>query len=175
MANERGQPRGYVRWHNDPGDRDPLWVPILGAKPGAPVTGWIVSSLVEGVLTHYYNRRTHPCTGPHDYCEGHALRIPCRYKGYLGIWVPGPGRYALAELTKHCVASNPLLRSRNVDLRGKRLILRREGKAVNAAVSAEITDAKYGDTLPPAFDVRRALSVVWWGDDGVCYEGGCQP
>lgn len=174
MPHPNGSPVEGIRWQPNPGDRDPLWVPILAPKPGSPVSVWVVSQEIVGVVTHWLDRRTRPCTGPRDECEGCLRKAAFRWKGYLGVWCAGPGRYALAELTKHAVATCPALRKKEPQLRGKRLILRRAGGANNAAVSAEVTEAPFGPGLPPDFNIRRALCITWYGDDGTAYEGGPQ-
>jgi hypothetical protein len=151
---EREVPADGIRWSEGfNGDR-PKFIPVVAPKPFNPVSGWILSDAVLGVMLHWAMGRTTPHYEAPVHCEACAHKFPMRWYGYLAIWLPGIGRWALAEITKFAALQNRMLANPAVKLRGR-----------TGAVLAEITERTGAGALPEAFDVKSALRLLWLGAD----------
>lgn len=150
-----------VQWTEAPPPKEPGWFPVLSPEPGKPVQGIILNSHVQGVITHFVDRRTRPCMGDREVCQGCFAAIAKRWKGYIAIFLPGAGRIALAEITVEAYRSSPELSSKHVNLRGYLLKLERQGKARNSRIIASAHPYVKDEKLPPPPDIRQALLRLW--------------
>jgi len=156
---------GAVAYSDRPDpDRRPFYE-IRSPTPDRDVQTVVLSASVLGVYTHHMNKRTRPCLGSREACEGCDLRFDRRWKGYLACWDRSKGRLELVELTQEAFLRCPALELKKGQLRGMVLRLARAGASRNARVTATLTPATWQPgILPPAFDVKSALERVWFTD-----------
>jgi hypothetical protein len=152
-----------INWNAPPPDDSGLYVPILSPKARGSVTATIVSEHMIGVNTHFSRNRTEPCIGIDNGCEACKKGQSTRWKGYLGAWHGGFGRYVLAEITAAAARDvGGLLTDPNKSLRGMEIHLCRVGVKPNAPVKCEIRPGRMkSDQVPSAFDERAALCRIW--------------
>lgn len=156
---------GAVAWADRPDpDRRPFYE-IRSPTPDRDVQTVVLSANVLGVYTHHMNRRTRPCLGSRESCEGCDLKYDRRWKGYLACWDRSKGRLELVELTQEAFLRCPAFHTKAGQLRGMVLRLARAGASKNARVTATVTPATWPpNVLPVAFDVKAALERVWFTD-----------
>jgi len=157
---------GSVSWSERPEpDRRPFY-PIRTPTTDRDVVVVVLSADVLGVHVHYYNRRTRPCLGTKETCEGCGLRYDRRWKGYLSVWNRNIGRLELAEVTQEAYLRCPAFHTKKGDLRGMVLRLVRAGASRNARVTAILQPCQWErNVLPPAFDVKAALERIWFTEE----------
>lgn len=162
MANRT---EGAVAWADRPDpDRRPFYE-IRSPTPDRDVQTVVLSQSVLGVYTHHFNRRTRPCLGNREACEGCDLKYDRRWKGYLACWERSIGRLELVEITQEAFLRCPGFHVKDGSLRGMVLRLARAGASKNARVTATLTKATWPvGVLPAAFDVKAALERVWFTD-----------
>jgi hypothetical protein len=157
-----------VAWSDFPEARlkKMAFVPVVSPKVGVPLQALIVGREVLGVQTHYIGRRTFPCLGTPHLCEGCIQLIRRRWKGFLGIWVSGWSRYAIADITINAVRTCPDLVKKGFRLQGKTLRLERIGKKVNGPVTAELGSLPFpDDQVHKDFELKPHLYQMWFGDE----------
>lgn len=164
---------GHIQWDNNgPGDRD-QFIPILSPRPHQNLICLVTSERWQGVYTHYLDGRTRPCTGSELDCDGCYRKLARRWKAYLCAVGFGSGRRCIVELTQGAMESCPQVIDRTVNLRGRRIILSRDGNSKNGPVRCRLEASAADLFVPPPFNLMRALCVVWGiryeppeGDDG---------
>lgn len=160
--------REGVQWADAPDSGRTVMYHIYAPKPGRDVNLVILGETLHGAYTHWIDKRTRPCMGTKENCEGCQLGIDKRWKGYLACWDRGKGRLVLAEVTREAYLRCPQFEVWKGQLRGKTLKLQRNGESRNSRVTATV--AHYGGppgSLPPAFNVVTALEHIWFdGPDG---------
>ena len=139
----------------------PPFIPIISPKPTLPIRAIILGRRLYGVFTHFLDGKTRPCLTGFSPCYSCRKRVPKRWKGYLGVILPGSGRRAIAEITAEACLRNPGLYPGSTPLRGNVLDLRRSGKAANSPVACEIQTSCAYSAVPPEFDVMEALCRIW--------------
>lgn len=156
-----------IAWTDFPLDRlkKMAYVPVITAKPGAPLVATIVGQKVAGVLVHFNGKRSTPCNGNHTTCVGCSLGSPTRWKGYLGVWIKNWSRYAIAEITVNAVRSCPALVQAGYPLQGRTLRLERLGSKPNAPVKAELSPrVEAHEPFCRDFPLAEHLHQMWFGD-----------
>lgn len=145
-----------------PGHKIP-YLEVLRPGPGSAgqLNGWSLSPAILGVLTHWCDRRTIPCTKHLGECEGcdYHKRRP-RWDGFLAVLTTAKNRFALFQVTKHAVDSCAALASFE-SLRGSRVTLRRKGDSREGRVTLQVELAAYPGILPSEPDVASALERLW--------------
>lgn len=160
---DRAEPAVAYADRPDP-DRRPFYE-IRSPTPDRDVQTVVLSQSVLGVYTHHFNRRTRPCLGNRETCEGCDLRYDRRWKGYLACWDRSKGRLELVEITQEAFLRCPPFHTEEGKLRGLVLRLARAGASKNARVVATLQKATWPPgALPPAFDIKAALERVWFTD-----------
>lgn len=160
MANRHDGAVAYAD-RPDP-DRRPFYE-IRSPTMDREVQSVILSHNVLGVYTHYYNRRTRPCLGSKEKCEGCGMAYDRRWKAFLAAWDRSKGRLEMVEVTQEAFLRCPGFHVAQVDLRGMVIRLFRAGTSRNARVTAQLTKANWPPgILPAAFDVKAALERVWF-------------
>lgn len=153
-----------VQWGITPKIEDERFIPIYSPRPGKGLYLWSLNDCAVTVPTHYVWRRTVPCVGAANACEGCAIKRQLRVKAYLGCYEPEFSRVVMLELTQEALAySNVELIKPKESLRAKYVHCWRLGAAVNGAVRVELADTRQAPSLPEAFDVRPALLRIWNG------------
>lgn len=139
------------------------WIHIASPKPGAPLRGLITGVSVTGVLTHWVDGRTVPHRRNPAQCAGCIMSIGTRWRGYLDLWLPEAERYIVSEITQNCVDYCKALSPKSgVNLRGRMIVLRRNGKSANSPVAAELSALPVpADQVPDEIDVVAALCHIW--------------
>ena len=141
---------------------------VFSAKAGQERRAVILSAMVLRCNCHFAENTSKPClnTPGCPWCE---KRWPKREKGYLCGLNLYNGRLVLIELTTGAWESCPNLLNHSSPLRGQVIVLTRRGKANNSPVTARLealpTRMREAD-LPPAWDLRAALFVLWEVDAG---------
>jgi hypothetical protein len=156
-----GNGRDNVQWDDDPPPEDRKFVPIISPKGSESVRGIIVSHRMYGVWTHYLERRTVPCTGHQGLCQECEDKVPRRWKGYVGIWLPGACRYAIAEITADAARHCPDIKAKGCNLRGCLIRVFRIGAHKNAPCRVELAPPPKASIVPREFDVQMSLYRIW--------------
>jgi hypothetical protein len=129
-------------------------------QPGKDYEALITCESMAGHDTHWWKRRTVPCTAPDcaACCEG----TPARWHGYLSVYSTRTRINSVLELTSLAAASVAEYEDRHGSLRGALLRANRLGNRPNSPVSVTIVPFD-GDlrTLPRAVDLRRFLETIW--------------
>jgi hypothetical protein len=94
-------------------------------------------------------------------CPGCQAHIKRRWKGYIGVALPGSGKKAVAEVTAESVRGIPAIFHEDGSIRGKTLKLTRAGKHPNSALACELVITAAPFFLPKEFDVLDALYRLW--------------
>jgi hypothetical protein len=147
------------------------WIPLWTPKPEAPLRGLIVTSRPLAVLVHWVNPtglpkdgRTVPHTGPDGCCPICCTfnQIP-RWTSYLGVFCERSSRYVLFQVSQNAAQGCPPLQSEStIDLRGRRILLKRTGRSATSPVVAELSDIVVKDECcPPSISIRPALLRLW--------------
>jgi hypothetical protein len=146
------------------------FVRVLTVKPGAPLQGVILSDQLITVQTHYQPNparngmyQTQPHFTPANYCPGCLMGRPARLRGYLGLYFLGAQRcgVVIADLTSEAMRSCPELRPGGRTLRGRGLLLERDGRARNSPLRAALVQLAAPEVLPPCPDVMAELYRLW--------------
>jgi len=157
----RNSDTGPIQWDNEgPGQRD-QFIPILSPRPHQKLTCLITSERWEGVYTHYFDGRTRPCTGDELHCDGCYRKLARRWKAYLCAVTFGSGRRCIIELTQGAMESCEQIIDRTTNLRGRRIVLVRQGEAKNGPVRCRLEASTSDLFVPPPFNLHKALCVVW--------------
>lgn len=150
------------------------YMPIFSAKGvGGQVAGVILSHRTRGVLVHYIDARTIPCEAPPStpllsvmtMCPHCRMGSSRRWKGYLAIQEARSGKLGLLEITHYAATHAKALVETAETLRGKKILLKREGKRKNGQVIAIITEFRdpHHPELPMEPNVEAALLRIWHG------------
>jgi len=153
-----------IRWDVGIGDSLPADIPIIrAAKNGSPIYFYCLSDELLTVMTHWHDRRTVPCTGPDAGCICGVLQVSHNRYGYLAAWDDDATRLCIVEVTANAVReSRTSLDLLFESLRGRRMKLFRRGNNWNSPILVEPAIWKEPSCeLPPAFDLREALSRIW--------------
>lgn len=143
-------------------DRRPFY-PIWSPTPDREIHVVLVSQSLLGVFTHWIDGRTRPCLGSREECVGCDLKLPRRWKCFLGAFNPASGRLGILEVTQEAFLRCRQLNEDSGKLRGLTVRLIRTGLAKNARVTALVgARVTAGATVPPSFDVKAALERVWF-------------
>lgn len=121
----------------------------------------IVTHPVQLVLTHFYDDRTHPHLQDPSRCPGCQMGYLPKWKGYIGVWFPVPGRIAIQEITQGAMSSCPELLRKTPTLIGCKLDVRRLGDSDRGKVQMELFERVQTATFPKPFDVRAAMVKFW--------------
>lgn len=136
-------------------------IPIVRPKPGTPFTFIVLSETMLSLNKHYMPRRTIPCTGIRETCEGCQGKLPFRWYGYLACCGAMDRLLCIAEVTGGAADSCPTLTNKKVNLRGSRLTLRRRGQAANSPILAELLPGRDAANIPACFDLKEQLLLIW--------------
>jgi len=152
-----------IRWDDCPPKDRPLYIPILSPRVSAPIVVTLLGGGLVGVHTHHLQRRTFPCVGAVEPCEGCHQGQASRWKGYLAAWSRQSSRLVIAELTLQAFADNyHLLTVKRPNLRGWSLRLERSGRRCNSPVRATFEQPPINlKEVPLAFDVKAQLLHIW--------------
>jgi len=85
------------------------------------------------------------------------------WRGYLGAQSARRGTIGIVEITRGAVQSCPALWEDRGKLRGRKLVLRRQGSAKNGRVLADLAELLPPDSadLPPPPEVWETLAYIW--------------
>lgn len=140
-------------------------IPTLKTPPGGSSAAIILSDSHLGVLTHWlYDKvpqQTHPCTGDEHTCPLCQRGYARRWEAWLAGCIWPTRAYRLVQITEGCWSSTPELWSLDKRFRGKQLVFHRNPEKKNARIWLEISNGPNPKTLPPAFDLPRALCKLW--------------
>jgi len=148
-------------WKNEP----PAPTEFAGIRLGRVQAGRdyeaiITSDAMVGRDTHYWKRRTTPCTGPDCPCclDG----TPARWHGYLSVLSTRSRTHHVLELTALAAVPVAEYARRKGSLRGALIQARRLGNRPNSPVnltcSASDADLR---TLPRGVNLKRFLCTIW--------------
>lgn len=127
-----------------------------------PVELVIVSHALVGIHTHHIDGRTCPCTGVQGICHVDHAFARCDWHGYLCVrrlWVT---ERRLLCLTKYAVAGCHMIEEPGLDLRGRRLSVKRLGNSRRSKLAAYLdlandpVEAKVVDV-----DIVAELERMW--------------
>lgn len=161
---DRKYTQQMIVWDVPPRVEDERFIPIYSAQPQVTYSLAIVTDELVLVSTHYVHKRTIPCIGKANDCEGCKGDRQTRVKGYLGCFEPNFDRLVIAELTNEAMTNcNVPMTVGSKGFRERALKLWRIGKGRNGAVRCEVYDPKEEVELPEEFDVRATLVRIWNG------------
>lgn len=149
-----------------PPDGNGAFIPLASPRVGQVIRGVILHPAIHGLYAHWTGTRNEPCW--QEWCPERLHAFPRRWKAYIGIHSQASGRMEIAELTLDAVRSNPvLLPAEGSSLRGKLLILSRDGRKANGAVRAMVMEKPDGTLYDcrPAFRLMPALIRIYYGAD----------
>jgi hypothetical protein len=140
---------------------------LLRVVGTAPVEVVILNNQLEETWTHYVDRRTVFCTGPHADCWlNHAEVGRPRYGAWLAVRELRNRKTQLLRLTSVAVSVEPRLRSIRGYLRGQKLQVWRVGGYEGSEMHCRLVD----DVVEPAVllpspDVRFCVERMLAADD----------
>ena len=131
----------------------------------------VTSDDLVGCPTHFYNKRTVPCTPPD--CPACAASYPWRWHGYLSASDLKTHEHFLFEMTAQAVEPLTLYRQRHHTLRGcmfeaSRLGLHANGRVVIRCKPVDLTQVD----LPKSPDLIACLCHIWNVPTTQVYEEG---
>lgn len=138
---------------------------VVRLKGGQRVVGVILSKFFSGFAIHWNQsiRRSQPCAGKDNACEGCKAELPEKSAWYLHLHSPEKGHFFL-EMPPE--AADRLLNqlAPGESLRGYRVTAYRTA-ADNGRLRIEIDPyAPRVENLPPAVDPEATLASLWnWG------------
>jgi hypothetical protein len=156
---------GEIPWSSrPPADGCVKFIPIFRAPETGTVRAVVVCPDLIGCWVHWAPK-TLPCLGDKDACPLCDARIPKRWVGYLGCWLPESDRLVLLEVTRDAALACPELDDGLLpDLIGWRVSLSRAAPTKSGRVVIQF-EGQVDDlcSLPPPFDVKEVLRHVWAG------------
>jgi hypothetical protein len=133
---------------------------IIRTPKSVPLQAIITSDAIIGTFTHFYNRRTIPCTAPH--CKPCTDGCGNRWHGYLGAYSVKTHRHFIFEFTAKAAEDFKIYRELQPTLRGCQITAARRGIRVNDPVVIQCRPADLaGIKLPDPPDVKRILAIIW--------------
>jgi len=140
---------------------DPL-TNILTVGPGRPVNVWVLSRRICGVLTHFWQGRTVPCTGIDGECSVDHSRTSTRWQGWLAVQKVYQSRVYMVALTEGCLRDCPPLVAADGELRGWHLVLGRRSDCPRSKLVANMgmEGCDFSKLLPEP-DVTLFLARLW--------------
>lgn len=140
---------------------------VVQLKAGDVLHCVMLSPSIWGVGTHWNENigkkgRSERCTGNSDTCNGCALKLPCRWKGYLYVHCFKRGRPVFVELTPFTAKTITMQAKANEPLRGQRLTLKR-GEGGDKTRLDVMVEEYHGNkaTLPEDLDPEPILEILW--------------
>jgi hypothetical protein len=143
-----------IRYMDDPPGGE--YIPVVCAPLGRSMQ-LVLLGKVTGVLTHYIDGRSYPCTGAGFACEWCNVQRP-RWKGY------GPARNAsrkkvVLEVTLGMRRAHPILTTEEVAGRWVEVI--RKGPRRNSPALLSFLEHRAREAGGQSFDVRPVLWRMW--------------
>jgi len=157
---------GPVQWANQFPSGDGRFYEVLSPKSTTPIICVVTSERWLGVYTHHFDDRTRPCTGNELDCDGCHRRLGRRWKAYLCGAMPLGNRPVIIELTHGAVQSCPVMIPPTFNMRGMKIRLWRTKPGKQSQVRCSLEGIAGDYTVPPAFNLVRALHKVW----GLAYD-----
>jgi len=152
---------GSIQWSQQFPSGDGKYYEVISPKSQTAVIAIITSERWLGVWTHHANKRTRPCTGSELDCNFCYSRIGRRWKAYLCGVMFGTGKAVVLELTHGAVLGCPTLLDPNENLRGRKLRFWRKSEEPQSRMFAKLEGMPADYTVPPDFNLRRALCKIW--------------
>lgn len=135
-------------------------LPLIRLGAGASLKCAITVPTAIGIDTHFFHRRTLPCTG--ENCPGCADGRPKRWEGYVAVWTAAPSRHVIIALTPGVAADLQAIAGDNANLRGRLVLFARLGKRTNGRVTITAEDNIVPtEKLPPEPDLRAHMVHIW--------------
>lgn len=125
-----------------------------------PLRGIVIQEDLLGCNTHFWTKRTVPCTDKG--CPACAAAMPSRWHAYVAAIDPANHVIFLFEATAKAALAFEQYRDTYKTLRGCHFSASRPKRQKNAAVQIMTKPADLNRfTLPPPIDLKKALSVIW--------------
>lgn len=148
-------------WENDPpAPTEFAGLRLIRVGTARELECVITSDALTGRQTHFWKRRTTPCTGPD--CPACIDAVPARWHGYVSAISSRTKAQFVLELT--ALAAHPIAEylKRKGTLRGAMLVARRIGSKPNSPVTCVISPCDCDlRTLPRAVHMKKFLCTVW--------------
>lgn len=136
-----------------------------GAGLGGKIEGWVLSEAIIGIATHFYDRRTMPCTKHLGRCEGCSeWKRKSQWNGYFAVCLAGTKEHVVFQVTRSAVEACRTLDHDAFDLRGSYALVYRKGESDQGAVQLAFQAKDFGRGLPPCPDVLASLARMWQMD-----------
>lgn len=149
------------QWKNEPPTPTEFaGIRLLRVGTGKVADAIVTSDALVGRDTHYWKRRTTPCTGPDCPCCHDA--VPARWHGYLSVLSTHNRIHYVLELTALAAAPVAEYAKRKGSLRGALIHAARLGNKPNSPVNVQISNSDADlRTLPHGLDLKRFLCTIW--------------
>lgn len=133
-----------------------------GPGQGGKIEGWVLSEAIIGIRTHFYDKRTFPCTKHLGGCDGcTGFRRRSEWNGYFAV-IHNPTRdKVIFAVSEYGISMCPHLTRDGFVLRGSFAIVQRKGESESGAYRLGFTDNPYPKTLPDCPDVAASLARMW--------------
>lgn len=150
-----------MEWKNKPpAPTEFAGVRLIRVATGKDFEGIITSNGLVGHDTHWWKRRTVPCTSPD--CAACCDGTPARWHGYISVYCTRNHAHYVLEMTSLAAAAVDDFAERHGDLRGSLIRAARQGNRPNSpvaiAVYAHDSDLR---TLPRAINLEHFLETIW--------------
>ena len=134
-----------------------------GCGIGGAIEGWALSEAIIGVKTHFFLRRTIPCTKQLGHCEGcHEWRRRAEWNGYAAMLERRTRDKVMFQFTLGCVEAWINRPTDNLVFRGSLVRLQRKGED---DPNGKVTMSILPDPPPPRFpsppDLIGSLARMW--------------
>ena len=148
-------------WKNEPpAPTEFAGVRLLRVGTGKVADAIVTSDILIGRDTHYWKRRTNPCTGPDCPCCLDA--VPARWHGYLSVLSTHSRTHFVLELTALAAVPVAEYAKRKGSLRGALIHAARLGNKPNSPVNVQISGSDADlRTLPHGINLKRFLCTIW--------------
>lgn len=120
----------------------------------------ITSEQLTGCITHFWKRRTTPCSAPD--CPACRDAVPGRWHGYLSVLCTRTRTHFVLELTALAAVPVAEFADAKGSLRGAMIVATRLGNKANGPVQCTVSPSSADlRTLPRAVHMEKFLRTIW--------------
>jgi len=133
-----------------------------GPGIGGAIEGTVLSDAILGISTHYYDKRTIPCTKHLGHCVGCVdWQRKAQWNGYFVVRSPRTKEDGVFQVTRFAVDGCPALTMDGFTLRGAYVRLQRKGESPQGKVTMSFIEEKRTRQPIRCPDLIAGLARMW--------------